>query len=312
MNEFKPGKSIQVIFFVAISLLSFNTFVRAESQRQEVAVNVGVNRNGEVQSIQVGNHGRHLTRSQILNNFDTNRNGAVTLGEFRNSNKLQGWNVSPQNCNINLGSGTNRRTAEQMLSYMDNASQYLAQHNLTFSPPGNINLGDNGAGDYASDGSWNLSTTSGSEFQEVVTSKTIQQSLNQNYPNLGYQANEAFSRYLTYDCLGIENYNGGNNTYNPQTQSMTGNDIANAYRNYNNGLITREQLNQIIANTTNNNLALFQAMLSYGNSDAAFNALRILSNTSNPDGEDIRDAYMRATNGSDSSGVNTSFNRHGI
>jgi hypothetical protein len=315
------GKNLenkQTILYLCltIALVLLPVYSYAEnSQDNQINVHVKVNKSGNVDSVQIGDHGTFLTQKQINQHFNQDNNSGVSLNEFKNSvgSFEQNCRPSPKGCQIK---GANQNSVNNLLNYMDNAAEYLAKNNVTFAPPSSINLGNNGAGDYSDSNTWNLSTTSGSHFKEVVTAKTIQTSLRQNYPNLGYTANEAFSRYFTYDCLGNKGKGGKNFVYNSNLENYSGNNIYQAYQNYNNGTITKDELNQIINNTSNNNAALFQAMNEIHNTGLVFQALQNLANRNNPNGQDVENAFNQANqqlnNGQNSSDITQSFNNHGI
>ncbi|MCX5706905.1 MAG: hypothetical protein NTW13_04520 [Candidatus Omnitrophica bacterium] len=293
-------------------LILFGAVACSCAYAENVGVKVGVDKvTNQVTSVQIGDHGRILTRNEISSMFG-NGTGPVSLSQFKQSanNFNSNYDLKAKGLGVGLGSGVTQATADKMLDYMDQGAQYMADNNLSFTPPATIDLGPNGAGSYSDEDSWHISNTSGDTFKEAIVNKTIQSTLRTNYPDLGYTANEAFSRYFTYDCLNMKN-NMSNYIYNKNLESYTGNDIKQGYDDFNAGKITQTELNNIINNTMNNNAALSQSMFDAGNANTAFDALKNLANVSNPNGYQIKDAFIK-TDPQHTDRINGSFNEHGV
>ena len=112
-------------------------------------------------------------------------------------------------------------------------------------------------------------------------SKVIQRSITQKYPNTDYTTLEGYSRYFSSHLLGSNEGNSRGHTYNSAFADLTGDDISRAYDAYQQGSITQQQLDQVIQNTTNNNLALSESLQQSGiTPEEADNDLADLNNHS--------------------------------
>ncbi|MCX5706904.1 MAG: hypothetical protein NTW13_04515, partial [Candidatus Omnitrophica bacterium] len=293
-----------ILFGMAIYSSAYAEVTREGITDPEVRVGVDKATN-QVKNVQMGRHGNFLTPNEISRDFGKGT-GNVTLTQFQQSLARNPLQFTPSAVKVNNANGN----LESMLNYMDQAKQYMANRNMTFTPPKTINFGDNGAGSYSNEDTWNINTAGGSDFGNIIISKTIQTSLCQNYPNLGYQATEAFSRYFLYDLTGRAP-NQPNSTYNKNLNNYSGSDIQQGYADYNAGKITKAQLDKIMSNTKNNNEALTQAMLDINNSSFVWDALQRLQNTYNPDGQEIRDSFLKA-NPQNTSQIQKAFDDRGV
>ncbi len=223
--------------------------------RNNIPVYVGVNsRTNTVGRVQIGEHGSFLTLDQIKQ-FDGDKNGSVNTEEFQRvtSNNNFNWNVKGSPCNIT----GDTQDAEKMLDYMDTAKGYMADLNYTFDPPPTINIGDNGKGSYGSDNLWQISEVN----RDTMYSKVIQKSLQGKYPSISYTDLEGYSRYYAShlpESNEAELSEGF--TYNPDFADLNGDDITQAHKDREQGLITQDECDQIGQNATNNNLALSERL----------------------------------------------------
>lgn len=329
-------KNIVFLFLIMLFVITFIPFAQAEdmfrrgtmpsgspmqhkqknAQTDSVGVNVKVDKaTNEVRTIQIGTHGRIMTNSEIQKVFGNNNGSPLLVNEFQDSIQRNNIKWQPEASNVRIKQDVNPDSAKNMLDHMDSANQHIADNDISFRPPAIIELGNNNAGNYGTEDSWHLSTTEGDSFREVVTEKVVQTSLRQNYPALGYQGNEAFSRVITSDCLD-QKLTGKDHVYDPQLQSLNGGDIYQAYQDYNSGKITYNQLQQVIAKTGNNNFAIAEAIAEYGNPDATFSALQHLNQATNPTGQDIKDAFLKAdklnNDGRDEEIIDKIFGNHGM
>jgi hypothetical protein len=284
-----------------------------------IAVNVGVNQAGVVTSVQVGEYGSFLTKSTINRLFDANQDGVVTQKEFDSKKQAINWsNYSVAPPKIILSNGATATDATNFQKYMDEAKRYMAQLDFAFTPPQAIYLGDGASGSYSDGTNWHLALDR-TALKEVAVSKVTQGCLLKAFPNLGYTAMEAFSRYFLFNIMGFPTSRmGAAYTYNSSFESLTGDNIYSAYQQYNARLITKAQLDTIIRNTGNNNFALTQMMLEIKDgigistcNDLVLRALKSLG--SNPQGAAIHNAFIAASTGkSYSKIVAAALTRHKI
>lgn len=92
-------------------------------------------------------------------------------------------------------------------------------------------------------------------------SKVIQKSLQGKYPSISYTDLEGYSRYYAShlpESNEAELSEGF--TYNPDFADLNGDDITQAHKDREQGLITQDECDQIGQNATNNNLALSERL----------------------------------------------------
>ena len=273
-----------------------------------VPIGIGVEvANNTVTSICVGRHGTFLTKSEILQYFDINRDGVVTVAEFESKKNTMNWTpFLPRPVEIRSND------PERLLTYMDNAKRYMASLNFHFYPPRRIIVGSN-SGSYGNNVEWVLEYID----YEIVISKVIQSALLCAYGNLDYTALEAFARYFIYSLLAVKRIQ-GRWIYNAGYEQLTGSDIFRAYQDYNAHRISEAELQLIIQKTSNNNLALAQAMLEIRDAMhypaltdwMVLNTLYLLKNLSQQKGYMILKAFMGAAQARGL--IESRFNSHGI
>jgi len=254
---------IGIVILLAVAILYFLNEKNFHFKADSVAVNVGVDSKRNINEINAGD--QYLTKAELLKLFDKNKDGVATVSEFQAKARSIDWK---KEFTFNQAGGPcltikliNREPTSQIVAFLDlfdKAAIYLQTTGMSLRLPKSIILGNNGAGNYASIDTWNLSDPSSSD---VVVSKTIQQALPFQNSTLSYTQMEAYSNYYLWK------YNNSPVTrdyqYNSSFETLTGNDITYAYTVYNKSRKTQadtDALNQIISNVANNNRAIAQAI----------------------------------------------------
>jgi hypothetical protein len=172
--------------------------------------------------------------------------------------------TNPNTCEMRIGDGFTKADADQLIADMQEAEQSANEYGLTYSWPDVIELNDDGKGiRTGTDPETGITTmTFDSVNQDGAYEKVFQEALKNESENLGYQMTETLGRTLNDFIMGgnTENDSGGNHQYNPALQHLTGDDIYQAYTDYQNGDISKTELENMKNDVMNNNHAMSESL----------------------------------------------------
>jgi len=199
------------------------------------------------------------------------------------------------------GSTAATQDVRDLINWLNAAEKHLETLGFIVMLPGKIIIGQSAAGEYATAQEWLLSAVT----FETVGARLIQSSLADEYPDLGYQAIEAFTSYYLDHLLaayGLETTADSTPAYyQAELETLDSTALYQAYAGVREGTLKPEELAAMVRNAAANYRAMAQAIreISLGvEGDAMVHLVRHVLNSligiANPRGPEIAAAFISA------------------